>query len=414
VPRGLTALLLAIALASTAACGGDDDGDDKSRATSSVEDARGSTTTTAAAATPSTAATAPSTAAAVPDLAAVRVGLTAVASGLDSPVDLATRNGDDRFYVAEQDGRVRIIDGGEVLEQPVLGIDVSSANEQGLLGLAFSPDGSKLYVDYTDPDGNTNVDEYTMDGDIADAATRRRLLFVDDPYPNHNGGQIFFGPDGMLYITLGDGGSAGDPENRAQDLGQLFGKVMRIDPTPTADAPYTIPSDNPFVGRDDARPEVWMYGLRNPWRFSFDRATRDVWIGDVGQGEWEEINFADIRTAPGSNWGWSLREGAHEFKGAAPPGAREPIFELSHDNGNCSVTGGYVYRGERIPALRGAYVFADFCAAELLALAQRDGALVDQRSLGVRGNSITSFAEDTASELYVLMRTGFVYRIDPA
>jgi glucose/arabinose dehydrogenase len=350
----------------------------------------------------------------VPDLAAVRVELTAVASGLDSPVDLATRNGDDRFYVAEQDGRVRIIDGGEVLEQPVLGIDVSSANEQGLLGLAFSPDGSKLYVDYTDPDGNTNVDEYAMDGDIADVATRRRLLFVDDPYPNHNGGQIFFGTDGMLYITLGDGGSGGDPENRAQDLGQLFGKIMRIDPTPTADAPYTIPPDNPFVGRDDARPEVWMYGLRNPWRFSFDRATRDVWIGDVGQGEWEEINFADITTAPGSNWGWSLREGAHEFKGAAPPGAREPIFELSHDNGNCSVTGGYVYRGERIPALRGAYVFADFCAAELLALAQRDGALVDQRSLGVRGNSITSFAEDTAGELYVLMRTGFVYRIDPA
>jgi glucose/arabinose dehydrogenase len=406
VPRALTALLLAIVLATATACSGDDDGDDASRATSSIPGVDGTTA-------PATDG-APSTTNAVPDLASVRVRLTEVASGLESPVDFATRKGDDRFYVAEQGGRVRIIEDGKPLARPVLDVAVSNGNEQGLLGLTFSRDGSKLYVDYTDPDGNTNVDEYTMRGDAADTGTRRRLLFIEDPYPNHNGGQVFFGPDGMLYITLGDGGSAGDPQNRAQDLGTLFGKIMRIDPTPSGNAPYTIPPDNPFVDRRDARGEIWMYGLRNPWRFSFDRATRDVWIGDVGQQDWEEIDFTTIATAAGSNWGWSLREGAHEFKGPAPPGAREPIFELSHADGNCSVTGGYAYRGQRIPALRGAYVFADFCAAELLALTQRDGALVDERSLGVSGRSITSFGEDTNSELYVLMRPGSIARIDPA
>ncbi len=237
---------------------------------------------------------------------------------------------------------------------------------------------------------------------------------VEDPYPNHNGGAVIFGPDDLLYITLGDGGAGGDPEQRAQDLGVLFGKILRIDPTPGADAPYTIPPDNPFVGQAGARPEIWMYGLRNPWRFTFDRETDDVWIGDVGQNAWEEVDFTTLTDAPGSNWGWDAREGAHEFEGAAPANAREPIFELSHDDGNCSVTGGYVYRGEQIPALRGAYVFADFCRGELIGLAQQNGALVAQQSLGARGGSVTSFGEDADGELYVLLRGGNLYRIDPA
>ena len=157
-----------------------------------------------------------------------------------------------------------------------------------------------------------------------------------------------------------------------------------------------------------------MYGLRNPWRFSFDRATNDVWIGDVGQNAWEEIDFAAAGTGAGSNWGWDAREGTHEFEGAPPPGARDPIFELSHDDGNCAVTGGYVYRGEKVPALRGAYVFADFCRSELIALVQRDGALAGQAVLGVRSSKITSFGEDAAGELYVLSRSGSIFRIDPA
>ncbi len=404
--RASAALVLSVALVAFVGCGGDDD-DSASRA--SLSTARASTTTA-----PSTPATAAPTTVAKPDLANAKVKLTQIASNLDSPVAFATRPGDDRFYVVEQPGRVRIIDNGAVVKQPVLEVAVSSDNEQGLLGLTFSADGKKLYVDYTDPNGDTNVDEYTMNGDTADVSSRRRLLFIEDPYPNHNGGQVTFGPDHMLYITLGDGGSAGDPQNRAQNLGELFGKILRIDPTPNGNSPYSIPADNPFVGTSGARPEVWMYGLRNPWRFSFDRATDDVWIGDVGQGDWEEVDYSSLATAAGSNWGWNLREGTHEYKGAAPTGAREPIYELPHTNGNCAVTGGYVYRGSKIPALRGAYVVADYCRAELIGLAQENGALAGEALLGPRTSSITSFGQDDNGELYVLTRTGYVYRIDPA
>jgi glucose/arabinose dehydrogenase len=397
-------LACAFAIVALASCSGDDDA---ARDTSTAP-------ATSATSSPSTTAAPTTTTTSAPDLAAVRLTPTEVASGLESPVAFATRVNDDRLYIVEQGGRVRIVAGGETLERPVLEVDVSNGNEQGLLGLVFSEDGTKLYVDYTDPNGDTHVDEYTMNGDVADPASRRELLFIDDPYPNHNGGDLTIGPDGMLYITLGDGGAAGDPQQRAQDLGQLFGKIMRIDPQPSGARPYTIPADNPFVDRAGARPEVWMYGLRNPWRFSFDRATQDVWIGDVGQNQWEEIDFAAAGTAAGSNWGWDLREGTHEFEGPPPPDAREPLFELSHADGNCSVTGGYVYRGAAIPALRGAYVFADYCRAELIGLVQRDGALADQALLGVQTSEVTSFGEDAAGELYVLSRSGSVYRLDPA
>ncbi len=405
--RTSAALVLSVALIAFAACGGGDD-DDASQASSST--ARASTTTPSSSASTSVAPTT----VARPDLANTKVQLTQIAKDLDSPVAFATRPGDDRFYVAEQRGRVRIIDNGAVVTKPVLDVAVSSGNEQGLLGLTFSADGKKLYVDYTDPKGDTNVDEYTMNGDTADVSSRRRLLFVDQPYPNHNGGEVTFGPDNMLYITLGDGGSAGDPQNRAQNLGELLGKILRIDPTPNGSSPYTVPADNPFVGTSGARPEIWMYGLRNPWRFSFDSATHDVWIGDVGQGDWEEVDFTPLATAAGSNWGWNLREGTHEYTGPAPAGAREPIYELAHTNGNCAVTGGYVYRGTKIPALRGAYVVADYCRAELVGLAQENGALAGDALLGPRTSAITSFGEDANGELYVLTRNGFVYRIDPA
>jgi glucose/arabinose dehydrogenase len=386
------------------ACSGDDD------------DARAAneTSSTGASTTPSTTSSTTSTSVPGPDLAAARVALTQIAGGFESPVALAVRPGDDRLYVAEQSGRVRIVENAAPLDPPVFEVDVSTGNEQGLLGLTFSSDGARLYVDYTDPAGNTHVDEYAMDDDVVDPASRRELLFVEQPFANHNGGQVIFGPDGMLYVGLGDGGSGGDPRGNGQRTDTLLGKILRIDPRPSAGSSYTIPPDNPFVGRADARPEIWMYGLRNPWRFTFDRDTDDVWIGDVGQNAWEEIDFTTAADAAGSNWGWNPREGAHDFAGNAPAGVREPIFELSHGDGNCSVTGGYVYRGERIPALRGAYVFADFCRGELTALVQRDGALAEQALLGPRSGEVTSFGEDAAGELYVLTRSGAIYRIDPA
>lgn len=403
--RVAAALAIALAAAVPAACGGDDT--DAPPRPSAPPPTRAATTTTGAA--PSTTTTVPA-----PDLDAVRVRLTEVASGLDRPVALAFRAGDPRRYVAEQSGRVRVVGpDGTVAPEPLLEVPVSDGNEQGLLGLTFSPDGGELYVHYTDPDGDSHVDEYTMAGDAPDPASRRELLFVPQPFPNHNGGQVTFGPDGMLYVTLGDGGAAGDPQQNAQDLSTLLGKILRIHPEPVAGAPYTVPGDNPFVGREGVRTEIWMYGLRNPWRFSFDRATGDVWIGDVGQNAWEEIDHAPAGEA-GINWGWDPLEATHEFEGERPPGARDPIFELSHADGYCSVIGGHVYRGDAISGLYGAYVFADHCDDRLIALVQDGGALVDQRVLDAGIEGVTSFAEGPDGELYVLSRRGSVSRLDPA
>jgi glucose/arabinose dehydrogenase len=354
---------------------------------------------------------------ATPDLAAVSVGLTEVAAGLDSPVAFATRTGDNALYVAEQPGRVRVVRDGVVATAPVLDLtdDITDeGNEQGLLGLAFAPDGRHLYVDFTDNDGDTRVQEFAISASgVVDAGSRRELLSVDQPYANHNGGQLAFGPDGMLYIGLGDGGSGGDPHGNGQNLRTLLGKIVRIDVRPSGSAPYTVPPDNPFVGDADARPEIYMSGLRNPWRFSFDRATGDLWIGDVGQNAFEEIDFAAAGDHAGINWGWNPREGAHDYAGGAPPGARDPIFEYSHDEG-VSVTGGFVYRGAAIPALRGAYVFADYSAGDLQVLVERGGTLAAHEALGVHVDAVTTFGEDGAGELYVVSREGAIFRIDPA
>ena len=334
-----------------------------------------------------------------------------MATGLSNPLALAWRANDDRMYVAEQTGSIRIIDDGETVGSPVLSVDVSNGTEQGLLGLTFSPDGTKLYVDYTDPGGDTHVDEYTMRGDVAETSTKRELLRIDDPFPNHNGGQVTFGPDRMLYITLGDGGGGGDPLGSGQNLNTLFAKILRIDPRPAVNgAPYSIPADNPFASREDARGETWMWGLRNPWRFSFDRETKDVWIGDVGQNQYEEIDFAPAGQA-GINWGWNAREGFHEFRGSQPEGARDPVIETDHNDGNCSITGGYVYRGRAIPDLVGAYVYGDFCRGELLAAKQSNGKIVEERSLDQRMDSLTTFGEDPDGELYAVSRSGTVYKL---
>jgi glucose/arabinose dehydrogenase len=349
-----------------------------------------------------------------PSLAAVRVRLVEVAT-LEQPLALAVRSGDPALYVAQKTGKVVAVRDGIVDPFPMLDLrsQVSLGGEQGLLGLAFSPDGREVYVNYTDTNGDTHVTGYAMRGGRADTATRRELLVVDQPYSNHNGGNLVFGPDGYLYIGLGDGGSGGDPDGNGQSLSTLLGKMLRIDPTPDADRPYRVPADNPFVGYADARPEIWAFGLRNPWRYSFDRLTGDLWIGDVGQSAWEEIDLQPSGSGGGENYGWNRMEGNHSYGGAAPPaGAVRPVYEYSHDQG-CLVTGGYVYRGKAIPDLVGAYVFADFCAGAIEAIRLRDGRVVDHRALGPVVSGLSSFGEDAEGELYAMSLGGGLYRLAP-
>lgn len=350
------------------------------------------------------------TAPAAPNLANVEVALTPVVSGLDKPVALAWRVHDTHMFVAEQSGAVRLVDTkGTRSSTPVVTVGpLSNGNEEGLLGITFSADGTKLYVDYTDPDNNTHVDEYTMSGETAVASSRRQIIVVQQPYTNHKGGEVVTGPDGMLYIGLGDGGSEDDPDHNGQNLGILLSKILRIDPAPSGASPYSVPADNPFVGRDDARPETWMWGLRNPWRFSFDRTTGDLWIGDVGQDKYEEVDFAEAGEK-GINWGWSAREGFHAYRGAAPADARDPLLETPHSSGTCAIVGGYVYRGRAIPGLDGVYVFGDDCRANIVGVVASNGH-VAQRDLGPGVSALTTFGEDNAGELYAVARGGTVYR----
>ncbi len=333
-------------------------------------------------------------------------------SGLDSPVALAWRVHDTNMFVAEQSGRVRIVDAnGRLSPTPVLTVGpLSRGNEEGLLGITFSPDGSKLYVDYTGPDNNTHVDEYTMRGEVPEASTRRQLLVQQQPYSNHKGGEVITGPDGMLYIGLGDGGSEDDPDHVGQNLGTLLSKILRINPAASGSAPYSVPADNPFVGRGGVRPETWMWGLRNPWRFSFDRNTGDVWIGDVGQNKYEEVDFARAGEK-GINFGWSARDGFHAFRNVSPNDARDPLLETRHADGNCAIVGGYVYRGRAIPALDGVYVFGDNCRPNLVGVVAATGRLSAQRDLGPTVSQLTTFGEDLDGELYAAARGGTVFRL---
>jgi glucose/arabinose dehydrogenase len=342
----------------------------------------------------------------------VRVKLAPVVSGLDSPIAVAWRAHDTHMFVAEQPGRVRVVDAaGHLSPTPVLTVGpLSHGNEEGLLGITFSRDGSKLYVDYTDPNDDTHVDEYRMRGEAVVPSSRRQLLVIPQPYSNHKGGEVLIGPDGMLYIGLGDGGSEGDPNHNGQNLGTLLAKILRINPAASGGAAYTVPPDNPFVARADARPETWMWGLRNPWRFSFDRATGALWIGDVGQNQYEEIDYAPAGEK-GINWGWSAREGFHAFRGAASGATRDPLLETKHSDGTCAIVGGYVYRGKAIPALDGVYVFGDDCRPNLVGVVAAGGKVVAQRDLGPTVSQLTSFGEDNAGEIYAIGREGTVYRI---
>ncbi|TDD44559.1 sugar dehydrogenase [Nonomuraea terrae] len=323
---------------------------------------------------------------------------------LEQPVAFAVREGDDRLYVAEQTGRLRTSEGDTVID---LSGEVSTGNEQGLLGVAFHPTGRWVYLDWTDAQGHTHVTEWAYDGTRATA--RRDVLTQEQPYANHNGGQLAFGPDGHLYIALGDGGSAGDPQGNAQDLGTLLGKILRIDPR---GEPYEIPEDNPFVGREGARPEIWAYGLRNPWRFTFDRESGDLWIGDVGQNAWEEVNRQPAGSEGGENYGWNLREGERPYRGGEGRDLVDPVITYPlGEGGNCSVIAGPVYRGRQIPWLRGHFLYGDFCAGWIRAAPVDD--IADAAEAG-EVEQLSSFGEGPDGEIYALSLQGPLYRIEPA
>ena len=364
---------------------------------------------------PATTTPATTTTAAAP-LGDPTVALTQLGS-FHQPVGMSWRASDGTIYVVEQGGRVVMMTDGQRGAVALDMTDLTSANgERGLLGLAINADGSLAYVDYTDNNGNTAIDEYAIAADgTFDATTRRQVLGFNQPYPNHNGGDLVFGPDHMLYIGTGDGGAANDPQRRALDVRQWLGKMLRIDPQATSSAPYTVPPDNPFVGVAGARPEIWSVGLRNPWRFSFDRQTGDLWIADVGQNQWEEVDVAWAADGGGRgmNFGWSAFEGSHRFNTDQPPeGATSPIYEYEHGAAGCSISGGVRYRGTAIPALVGWYVYADYCSGQVRALKIDGRSLVEDMTLGTV-KSVSAVTEGPDGELFVVSVDGPIYALTP-
>lgn len=348
----------------------------------------------------------------------VALNLQTIAQGLNRPIFLTAAPGlSGDLYIAQQDGKILLYAGGEVQPVPFLDLagTVGSTNgETGLLGMALHPDyllNGFFYVHYTNNEGNSTFARYRrslLNPSVADPDSATILLTVEQPFGNHKGGMLAFGPDHYLYIALGDGGSANDPNNNAQSLNSLMGKILRIDVD--GDAPYAIPPDNPFVDTEGARPEIWAYGLRNPWRFSFDRQTGDLWIGDVGQNAYEEIDFQDSTSGGGINYGWRNREGNLCRNGEEDcelPGATDPLLAYFRV-GNQAVTGGYVYRGSAIPALNGTYLFADFVGRSVYSLTQPGGEVkLLNETDNLEGDTadfggIASFGEDSAGELYIL------------
>ena len=351
------------------------------------------------------------------------VTLEAVATGLERPVSLAhAGDGSGRLFIVQQGGEILIHDGSRVLPRPFLDLSdlVSCCSERGLLDLAFHPDYPRtglFFVHYSDRAGDTVIARYRVSADpnVAEPDSAEILLRAEQPYSNHNGGQIGFGPDGYLYISLGDGGSGGDPENRAQDLGTLLGKMLRIDVN--AAPGYAIPRDNPFLGVQGAREEIWALGLRNAWRFSFDRKTGDLFIADVGQNRWEEVSFQPAASRGGENYGWRPMEGSRCYnpKSGCNDGTFVlPILEVGHGDGDCSITGGYRYRGTSSPAAEGLYFYADYCSGRIWAAAEGAGGTWSATEILDTRHDISTFGEDEAGELYVAHHgrsRGGVYRM---
>ena len=373
---------------------------------------------------------------AVPSLAETRFELVPVAE-IEAPIALVAKPDTGQRYVATLTGQVWLLDPADspgtdadstadagAAPQLVadIGSRVSQGCENGLLGIAFSPDGSQLYLSYTDTARNSRIAVMPMSGERPQTGSSRILLALDQPACNHNGGDLAFGPDGNLWIGFGDGGGANDVYGQGQDRGTLLGALLRIDPDPPSGRGYGIPAGNPFAtGASGSAPEVWAYGARNPWRFSFDRQTGDLWIADVGQNRIEEIHVLPAADGwlPGANLGWPLFEGNERFSGSdtdqTPADLVFPVYAYTHDEG-CSVTGGYVYRGSAIAALEGAYVFGDYCTGDLWGLVRGPDGTAQRIDLGVSvpRNTLVSFGQDAGGEFYALSTAGAVFRLAAA
>lgn len=357
-----------------------------------------------------------------PVLESLTIELVPVASGFTRPTYLThAGDGSGRHFVVEQAGRILILKDGTTSSTPfldIVSIVGSSANEQGLLSVAFHPDyrnNGFFFVNYTDKQGDTIIARYQVSTDnpeVADPNSAKVLLTIDQPYANHNGGQVEFGPDGYLYIGMGDGGAANDPENRAQSLNTLLGKILRIDVD--GSEPYAIPETNPFVDQSEASPEIWSYGWRNPWRFSFDRTTGDLYVADVGQNQYEEVHVELTGAGGGGNYGWRLMEGQHCFTPAecdpAAQGLILPVAEYDHGLG-CSVTGGYVYRGTQFPSLEGVYFYGDYCTGIIWGLRHEGNEQWSQAELLRSEETISSFGQDEAGELYLVDHRGDILQL---
>lgn len=364
-----------------------------------------------------------------PDLGSLEIELVPVAEGFDQPLlVLGAGDGSGRLFVAEKGGLLKVVRDGEIEPEPFLDMTdaVSTDSERGLLGIAF-PQGfaehGRFYVSYTDRTGTSVISRFLAEGDSASRASETELLRVPQPYANHNGGHVVFGPDGYLYTSLGDGGSGGDPMGNGQDLMSLLGAMLRIDVGESPDSAigpdldgYAIPEDNPFADGNAALPEIWSYGLRNPWRFSFDRETGDLWIGDVGQNAVEEIDFQPASSEGGENWGWNLFEGTSPY----PPDRSVtenqddfswPIVEYRHPTGR-SVTGGHVYRGDDFLQMQGVYLYGDFATGRIWGLVRGAGGASENRELLESGLQVVSFGEDDEGELYVVDFAGALYRVE--
>jgi len=345
--------------------------------------------------------------------------LEALGGRFREPVHLASPSGDSRLFVVEQAGRIRVVKSGTTLPQSFLDISerVRSGGEQGLLSMAFHPDYRRngyFYVNFTNRQGHTHVERFKVSSnpDVADEASARLIIMIEQPYSNHNGGLVMFGPDGMLHIGMGDGGSGGDPHNNGQNPRALLGKMLRLD-VDRGD-PYAIPSDNPFASGAAGRREIWATGIRNPWRFSFDRTAGIMYIADVGQNEKEEINAVPANRA-GVNYGWKIMEGDECYRSSdcRRAGLQMPVITYGRSGGACSVTGGLVYRGKRIPAIQGHYFYSDYCAGWLRSFHYQNGAATDRRewNTGPEIGNVTSFGEDSAGDIYIVTQGGRIYRV---
>jgi glucose/arabinose dehydrogenase len=327
--------------------------------------------------------------------------LESVVTGLDAPLFVTAPAGETgRLYVVEQGGLIRVVENGKIRAAPFLDLrqKTRAGGEQGLLGLAFAPDYAKSHtfvVNYTDRSGNTRVVRFTSSGVRGIASSARQLLFVRQPYANHNGGMVVYGPDGLLYVGMGDGGSGGDPENRAQNPGSLLGKILRLDPH-----------------KPGAKPTIVALGMRNPWRFSFDRTTGDLVLGDVGQGSIEEVDWVAWPWSGLLNFGWDVYEGnaTYERKALGPGRLVRPVAQYSHAHG-CSITGGYVYRGTNVAAAKGRYFYGDYCSGTIWSLKMSGGKARQVRTEPFTVKSLSSFGEDAAGELYAVSQDGTIYRL---